>query len=76
MTYYVYDEANRCALTYDLLESATPVNSNTAMVSHAGFVCPVLDQLAWGETAIFKPDGAGSTTLVGRVLWDGWMNLP
>ncbi len=76
LTYYVHDEANRCTLTYDLLETTPAPDTNTALVSHAGFVCPVLDALAWGEAAIFKPDGMGGATFITRVLWDGWDALP
>ena len=76
ITYYVYDEANRCAKSMDLLAEAPAAGGNTALVSHAGFTCPTLDALAWGEAAIYKPDGAGGTSLVARVLWDQWATLP
>jgi phosphohistidine phosphatase SixA len=76
LTYYVYDEPNRCALTYDLLETKPQPDTNTALVSHAGVTCPILDDLAWGEAAIFKPDGMGGATFITRVLWDAWDNLP
>ena len=76
ITYFVYDEANRCADSYPLLAAAPPAGANVALISHAGFSCPVLDALAWGEAAIFKPDGQGSSTLITRVVWDQWTALP
>jgi hypothetical protein len=36
----------------------------------------VLGGLAWGEAAVFKPDGVGGTALVTRVTWDGWSGQP
>jgi phosphohistidine phosphatase SixA len=62
LTYFVYDEANRCANTYALLNQQPAAGTNTAMVSHAGFSCPTIDSLAWGEAAIFKAYGGTSCT--------------
>lgn len=76
ITFFVYDEAQRCASTQALLAEVPAAGTNTAIVGHAGFVCPVLDALAWGETAIFKPDGAGGSTFVARVLATDWPGLP
>jgi hypothetical protein len=55
VTYFVYDEDNRCSLSYGLLNATPAPGTNTAIVNHAGFTCPVLDSLAWAEAAIFKP---------------------
>lgn len=76
LTYFVYDEASRCADSYALLSTAPAAGTNTALVSHAGFTCATLDELAWAEAAIFKPDGAGSAQLVARVPWSEWLSLP
>jgi phosphohistidine phosphatase SixA len=76
ITYFVYDEANRCTDTMALLAEEPAAGSNVALVSHAGFACPDLDRLAWGEAAIYKPDGAGETTLIARVPWNEWTSLP
>jgi phosphohistidine phosphatase SixA len=78
ITYFVHDEANRCADSYALLAEAPASGTNTALIGHAGFspACPVLGELAWGEAAVFKPDGIGGTEFVTRVLWDGWSALP
>lgn len=75
LTYYVYDDSFRCVNTMALMNQVPTVHTNTALVSHAGFTCPVLDGLAWGEAAIFKP-GAGQATYIARVPWNGWANLP
>lgn len=75
LTYFVYDEANRCTNTYNLLNEAPAAGTNTALISHAGFSCPTIDSLAWGEGAIFKP-GSGSPTFIQRVPWNSWSTLP
>ncbi|MCK6589039.1 MAG: hypothetical protein L6Q76_15820, partial [Polyangiaceae bacterium] len=76
LTYFVYDEASRCADTMVMLSEAPAAGTNTAHISHAGNACPYLDQLAWGEAAIFKPDGAGGATYIARVLASEWLTLP
>lgn len=76
ITFFVYDEANRCTHAYDLIEETPAPGTNTAIIGHAGFTCPVLEALAWSEAAIFKPDGVGGSTLVDRVLWNGWPAVP
>lgn len=55
LTLFVYEENLRCAKSYRLLNETPSMGTNTGMVSHAGFSCPTLDSLAWGEAAIFKP---------------------
>ncbi len=76
ITYYVYDEANRCNNSMALLAVEPPTGANTGMVSHAGFVCATLDTLAWAEAAIYKPDGKGGSTYITRVKWNEWNALP
>ena len=76
LTYFVYDEANRCAKSMAMLAEAPLPGTNTAHISHAGNVCPILDQLAWGAAAIFKPNGAGGTTYIASVLSSEWLTLP
>jgi phosphohistidine phosphatase SixA len=75
ITFFVYDEANRCAHSYDMLAEVPSVGTNTALIGHAGFNCAILGNLAWAEAAIFKPDGL-STTLVTRVTAGQWLSLP
>ena len=76
ITYFVYDEANRCTNTMSLLAVEPPTGANTGMISHAGFVCPTVDSLAWSEAAIYKPDGMGGSTYITRVKWNEWDALP
>jgi phosphohistidine phosphatase SixA len=76
ITFFVHDEANRCTNSYALIAETPAAGTNTALIGHAGFSCPVLEGLAWSEAAIFKPDGVGGSTLVARVLWNGWAALP
>jgi len=78
ITFFVYDEANRCANSYDLLAEPPAAGTNTAIIGHAGFsspACPVIGTLAWAEAAVFKPDGAGGTSFVTRVSDDEWADL-
>jgi phosphohistidine phosphatase SixA len=77
ITFFVYDEANRCAHSYDFINQAPAVGTNTALIGHAGFVgdCPILNQLAWSEAAIFKPDGQGGNAFITRLTWDQWAAL-
>lgn len=77
ITYFVYDEPNRCATSYDWIETVPAAGTNTALIGHAGFSgsCPTLGSLAWSECAIFKPDGQGGSTLIGRLLWNQWEEL-
>jgi phosphohistidine phosphatase SixA len=62
LTYWVYEEGLRCAKNVALLHQTPATGTNTAMVGHAGFSCPTLDSLAWGEAAIFKPQAPTSRT--------------
>ena len=76
ITYWVYDEANRCTNTMALLAVEPPADANTGMISHAGNVCLTLDSLAWSEAAIYKPNGMGGSTFIARVKWNEWDALP
>lgn len=76
ITYFVYDEAERCNNSFALLGEVPTAGTNTALIGHAGFTCPPLSQLAWAEAAIYKPDGMGGTTFIERVLAADWLTLP
>lgn len=77
ITFFVYDDANRCASSMALIAQVPAAGTNTAIIGHAGFTggCPVLGELAWSEAAIFKPDGEGGSTLIDRLLWYEWPTL-
>ena len=76
LTYFVYDEAQRCADTFQLLAQSPPPAANTALISHAGNTCPPLSTLAMAGAAIYKPNGAGAPILIDRVNWEEWGTLP
>lgn len=76
LTYWVYDEASRCADTFVMLGEAPAAGTNTALIGHAGNACSPLSDLVWGEAAIYKPDGMGGATFIQRVLETGWLSLP
>ncbi len=76
LTYWVYDEANRCTDTFVMLADPPAPGTNTGLIGHAGNTCPPLSNLAWGEAAIYKPDGMGGSTYIDRVLENGWLSLP
>lgn len=78
LTYFVYDEAGRCGAVHALLGEQPAAGSNTALVGHAGFAseCEGVGALAWGEAAVYKPDGGGGAQLITRVLATGWAGLP
>lgn len=76
ITFFVYDESERCENTFALLAEPPAAGANTAIVGHAGFPtdCPVLNELDWAEAAIFKPENGG-TRFVTRVTEDEWATL-
>ncbi|MGH7787367.1 MAG: hypothetical protein ACRERC_10905 [Candidatus Binatia bacterium] len=77
LTYFVYDELDRCADSYALFAVAPAPGTNAALIGHAGFTnpCDVLDTLRRGEAAIFKPDGAGGSLHIANVHFDEWADL-
>jgi phosphohistidine phosphatase SixA len=76
LTYWVYDEASRCADTFVMLGEEPMPGTNTALIGHAGNVCSPLSELAWTEAAIYKPDGMGGTIFIDRVTENAWLGLP
>lgn len=62
LTYWVYEESLRCPKTMALLNQAPAAGTVTGLVSHAGFFCPTVDSLAWGEAAIYKPQAPTTRT--------------
>lgn len=74
ISFFVYDESNRCTHCYDRIYEVPAPGTNTAIIGHAGFSpsCATLGALAWSECALFKPDGAGGATFITRLTWDAW----
>lgn len=62
LTYYVYEESLRCPKTVAMLNQTPTSGTNSGFVSHAGFTCPTLDSLAWGEAAVFKAQAPTTQT--------------
>jgi hypothetical protein len=77
ITFFVYDEANRCAHCYERIRTLPLPGTNTGIIGHAGFNdCPVVMELGMGAAAIFHPDGQGEAEWIVSVPWDGWDDLP
>ena len=78
ITYFVYDEVNRCQNSYELIRQVPAAGTNTVIIGHAGFPgnCEILGSLAWSEAAIFKPDGVGGQQLIARRMWNQWEAEP
>ncbi len=77
ISYFVYDEPNRCTHCYERIDEVPSPGTNTAIIGHAGFIpaCATLGSLQWSECAIFKPDGAGSATFIAQLAWSAWGDL-
>ena len=79
ITYYVYDEANRYANTMKLTSSQPIDTQNSLLVIHAGFsVVPSpapLNDLAWGDAAIFKLATGQTATYVATIKVAEWIEL-
>lgn len=77
ITYFVYDESERCSHTHQLVAEVPPAGSNTAIIGHAGFAgpCSPFGELAWAEVAIFQPNGEGDARLAARIRSNEWQNL-
>ncbi|MBX3023927.1 histidine phosphatase family protein [bacterium] len=76
LTYFVHDEANRCADTFTLLMEPPPPGTNTALIGHAGNTCPPLSSLSMAGAVIYKPNGDGAPVFIDAVTWDQWAALP
>ncbi len=74
ISYFVYDELNRCTRCYERLYEVPAPGTNTAIIGHAGFspACATLGALQWSECAVFKPDGAGGATFIAQLAWNAW----
>jgi phosphohistidine phosphatase SixA len=56
----------------------TPKSGNTIMVTHMPNISrafPQITGVADGESLIFRPDGKGGTSLIGRLKIEEWPNL-
>jgi hypothetical protein len=76
ITFFVYDEVNRCAHAREALAERPVPGTNTAIVAHGGFTCDELTALEMGDGAIYKPDGDGGTVFIATVRPAEWAGLP
>lgn len=78
LTYFVYDEVNRCRDASSLLNAPPARGSVTVHVGHADFTgsCPVLDSLNPAEAAIYKPQLGAPPRFMARVSPTQWATLP
>ena len=78
LTYFVYDEANRCRDTLALLNAAPTAGTNVAHVGHSTYsaTCPLLDSLDPAEAAVYKPSVGAPARFIARVTPGQWASLP
>src|SRR5204863_3127256 len=74
------NENNRRAAAFKkLAATAPPAGSNVVLVSHKPNIMDAFGKdwfdVREGESSIFRPDGKGGFTLVGRVLAADWARL-
>ena len=78
LTYFVYDEVNRCRDTSSLLNAAPAMGTNVVHVGHVDYpaTCAVLGSLNPAEAAIYKPTLGAPPRYVARVAASQWVALP
>lgn len=78
LTYFVYDEPNRCRDASSLLNARPAAGTNVAHVGHGNHpaACPVLDGLDPADAAIFKPSLGAPPRFIVRVAPSQWSALP
>jgi hypothetical protein len=78
LTYFVYDEANRCRDASSLLNANPAMGTNVAHVGHSIYpaACPILDSLEPGEAAIYRPTLGAPPRYIARVNTAQWSALP
>lgn len=78
LTYFVYDEANRCRDTRALLNAPPGAGTNTVLISHANFAasCPVLETLGPAEALVYKPQLGAPALFLARLSPAQWAALP
>lgn len=78
LTYFVYEEANRCRDTQSLLNARPAVGTNVVHVGHVDYPasCPVLDSLNPTEAVVYKPQLGAPARFIARVSAGQWAGLP
>lgn len=78
LTYFVYDEANRCRDTSSLLNGQPAARTNTVLVGHGLYPasCPVLGSLGPAEALVYKPQLGAPPLFLTRLSASQWGALP
>ncbi len=78
LTYFVYDEPNRCRDAVSLLNAPPALGTNVVHVGHVQYsaACPVLDSLEPAEAAVYKPSLGAPPRFVARLAPLQWGLLP
>lgn len=73
ITFWVY-QTDPCGALPELLAQKPSSGTNTAIIAHTFVGC--IDAIASAEAWVYRPDGAGKSTLVGKVKANEWSALP
>ena len=78
LTWFVYDEPNRCRDAVSMLNAPPALGTNVVHVGHVQYpaACPVLDSLEPAEAAIYKPSLGAPPRFIARVAPLQWGLLP
>lgn len=78
LTYFVYDEANRCRDTSSLLNARPGAGANTVLVGHGLYpaTCPVLGSIGPAEALVYKPQLGAPPLFLTRLAPSQWGALP
>lgn len=80
ITYYVYDEANRYPKTMQLVSNQPADGKVSVMITHAGFsgmipANPILQELQWGDAAVFKIVTGKEAQYITTMSIKNWLDL-
>ncbi|MFO0599850.1 MAG: hypothetical protein U0228_31365 [Myxococcaceae bacterium] len=78
LTWFVYDEPNRCRDTSSIMNAPVPVGQNSLFVGHGNFMgaCTTFDALLPADCAVFKPQLGAPPKFVARVGSADWATVP
>lgn len=78
LTYFVYEEMNRCRDMTSLVNAPPTPGTNTMLVGHGLFTgtCAVFEGLNPADAAIFRPQVGAPARYVTRVSSSQWATLP
>lgn len=78
LTYFVYEEMNRCRDISSAINAPPAAGTNTVYVGHALFTgsCPVFEGLNPADAAVYRPQVGQAARYVTRVSSSQWATLP